>query len=347
MKETVLFKRADENELISAANILREGGLVIFPTETVYGLGANAYDEKAAYNVFEAKGRPHDNPLIVHVADPADAETFAVTTKLYYRLARAFMPGPLTLIIEKKHNIPDEVTAGGGTVGVRCPSHPTAHRFIELCGVPVAAPSANLSGRPSPTRFDHCVADMNGRVDAIIDGGECEVGLESTVALLKGDDEVVILRPGAVTAEALSCVCSRVSSAFELKEGERPLSPGMKYKHYAPRAPLYLLDGERRDVIAFVRGKMKDERCLFLCFDEDAETFSDCRDRTISLGGEDDEALHAHRLFAALRETDVYGETHTLDAIYTYSPKKDGTGLSPAIENRLLRAANHTIIKVK
>lgn len=345
MKKTLLYNGSDDGSIASAANLLRCGGLVVFPTETVYGLGANAYDGKAVGGVFDAKGRPHDNPLIVHVAEPEDAESFAYTNELYYKLARAFMPGPLTLILKKRSIIPDEVTAGGGTVGVRCPSHPTAHRFIELAGVPVAAPSANLSGRPSPTSFAHCVEDMYGRVDAIIDGGECGVGLESTVALIDGDDSVTILRPGAVTAEALSCVASTVKEAYELKDGERPMSPGMKYKHYAPRAPLYLLDGERDCVIDFVRECMRREECLFICFDEDAAELSDISGRLISLGGKDDLAAHAKKLFAALRAADKYGEAHMLESIYTYAPDVGG-GLLPAISNRLLRAADHTIVKV-
>lgn len=333
----------DGRLLSRAAAILRGGGLVIFPTETVYGLGASAYDARAAYNVFEAKGRPHDNPLIVHVSEPADAENFAYTNELYYRLADAFMPGPLTLILKKKQIIPYEVTAGGETVGVRCPSHPVAHEFIKLAGVPVAAPSANLSGRPSPTTAAHCIEDMCGRVDAIIDGGECEFGLESTVALITGEDSLKILRPGAVTAEALSCVCASVTTSEGLAPGETPLSPGMKYKHYAPKSPLFLLDGERDDVIEYVKRKISGgEACLFICYDEDAELFGD---RAISLGGADDDAAHAHNLFAALRKTDSYGKENALTAIYTYMPKREG-GISAAIYNRLIRAADHTVLKV-
>lgn len=333
----------DGSDLERAAELLRGGGLVIFPTETVYGLGASAYDARAAYNVFEAKGRPHDNPLIVHVSDPREAENFAYTNELYYRLAGAFMPGPLTLILKKRDNIPPEVTAGGDTVGVRCPSHPVAREFIRLAGVPVAAPSANLSGRPSPTTAAHCIDDMNGRVDAIIDGGECEFGLESTVALITGADSLKILRPGAVTAEALSCVCENVTTSEGLAPGETPLSPGMKYRHYAPKAPLFLLDGEREDVISYVKRRLgAGERCLFICYDDDAEMFGSS---AISLGDEGDELLHAHRLFAALRMTDKYGEQNALDAIYTYMPRRDG-GISAAIYNRLIRAADHTVIEV-
>ncbi len=337
---------ADKAGLAEAARIIRAGGLVIFPTETVYGLGANAYDGEAARAVFRAKGRPGDNPLIVHVADPKDAEAFAYTTPLYYKLAERFMPGPLTLILKKKTNIPDEVTAGGTTVGVRCPVNPVAHEFLELAGVPVAAPSANISGRPSPTRFSHCVEDMDGRVEAIIDGGECQFGLESTVALLIGEDEVKILRPGAVTAEALSCVAGTVTTADGLAPGETPLSPGMKYKHYAPKSPLFLLDGARDDAVYYVRNKVSGgEACLFICYDEDIAAEDRPRCEMISLGGRNDEASHGRRLFAALREADAYGKEHSLDSIYTYMPEKEG-GIAPAIYNRLIRAADHTVIKV-
>ncbi len=340
-KETLLIKGSSDDGLLRAAKILRDGGLVIIPTETVYGLGCSAYCGEAAYNVFEAKGRPHDNPLIVHVASPDEAENFAVTNELYYKLAHQFMPGPLTVILKKKDIIPSEVTAGGNTVGVRCPAHPVAREFIRLAGVPVAAPSANLSGSPSPTRFEHCVRDMTGRVDAIIDGGECEVGLESTVVLLTGEDSLKILRPGAVDEGALSCVCSDVTVADGLKEGEKPLSPGMKYRHYAPKSPLVILDGTDADVTAFVDSEMKKRNVFFICYDEDMTKYGN---KAYSIGKRSDEAAHAKRLFAALRYTDELGDS--IDTIYTYMPRDGGTGLLPAIYNRLIRAADHTVMKV-
>lgn len=342
-KETLLIKRGhNESELASAARILRDGGLVIIPTETVYGLGCSAYSAIGAYNVFEAKGRPHDNPLIVHVADPAEAENFAHTTPLYYKLAKQFMPGPLTVILKKKDVIPDEVTAGGGTVGVRCPSHPTARELIRLAGVPVAAPSANLSGSPSPTTFEHCVKDMLGRVDAIVDGGACEVGLESTVVLLTGEDSLKILRPGAVDEGALSCVASDVTVADGLKKGEKPLSPGMKYKHYAPRVPLILLDGTDEAVASFIDAEMKKGGVFFICYEEDAKKYGN---KAYSIGKKEDEAAHAKNLFAALRYADELDDAD-IKKIYTYLPTDGGTGLLPAIYNRLIRAADHTVMKV-
>lgn len=343
-KETLFIEETStDTDLLPAAEMLRHGGLVIIPTETVYGLGCSAYSGEAAYNVYEAKNRPHDNPLIVHVSDPREAESFAYTTELYYRLAEQFMPGPITVILNKKNIIPDEVTAGGNTVGVRCPLHPVARRLIRLAGVPVAAPSANLSGRPSPTCFAHCVEDMNGRVDVIVDGGECAVGLESTVVLLTGEDSLKILRPGAVGKDALSCVCGNVTVADGLRPGETPLSPGMKYKHYAPKSPLILLDGERENVLSCVTEEMKRENCLFICYDEDAEKFGSF---ALTIGSERDEESHAHRLFAALREADAISETRNIKKIYTYMPSLNGDGIAPAIYNRLIRAADHTVVKV-
>jgi L-threonylcarbamoyladenylate synthase len=243
----------NEQLIAHAGKLLREGELVVFPTETVYGLGGIATSDAAAQAIYEAKGRPSDNPLIIHVASPEDAESYAVTNDTYYRLAEKFMPGPLTVILPKKDSIPLTVTGGLDSVAVRCPAHPVARALISAAGAPVAAPSANRSGRPSPTCAAHVVEDLDGRVAAIIDGGECEVGLESTIVKLVGD-KGVLLRPGAITADALSCVCeTEIAHAVTaaLAENERPLSPGMKYRHYAPQAPLVLLEGEQDAVSAF------------------------------------------------------------------------------------------------
>ena len=185
-------------QLEGAAKILAEGGLVAFPTETVYGLGGNALNADAAKHIYAAKGRPSDNPLIVHIAKPSDAEKYAITSDLYEKLAKAFMPGPLTVVLPKRDIVPLSVTGGLDTVGIRCPGNPVARELIRLAGVPIAAPSANLSGRPSPTTAAHCVDDLDGRVDCIIDGGESEVGLESTIVKIMGDS-LTVLRPGAIT----------------------------------------------------------------------------------------------------------------------------------------------------
>ena len=225
---------AQDADLLRAAEILRRGGLVVFPTETVYGLGGNGLDGTAAKKIYAAKGRPSDNPLIIHIATPEDAEQYAVTHPLYYRLASAFMPGPLTVILPKRENVPKSVTGGLDTVAVRCPSHPVAHRLIELAGIPIAAPSANLSGKPSPTCAEDVICDLSGRVDMILDGGACDIGLESTIVKIDGDS-LTLLRPGGITYDALCMVCDKVTVAdavmHQLAANERPLSPGMKYRH--------------------------------------------------------------------------------------------------------------------
>ncbi|MBQ5390517.1 MAG: threonylcarbamoyl-AMP synthase, partial [Clostridia bacterium] len=232
--------------LARAGEILRSGGLVVFPTETVYGLGANALDESAAKKIYTAKGRPSDNPLIVHIASPEDADKYAVIGEEYKRLAKAFMPGPLTVILPKKPCVPDTVTGGLDSVGLRCPENAIARRMIAAAGVPVAAPSANISGKPSPTSAEHVRFDMDGKVDMILDGGECTVGLESTIVKIE-DGKLTLLCPGAITLDMLRALFENVevSAAVteQLGENVRPLSPGMKYRHYAPSAPLYLLCG--------------------------------------------------------------------------------------------------------
>ena len=327
--------------LEEASAILRAGGLVAFPTETVYGLGADARNGKASLSVFAAKGRPADNPLIVHVARPEDAESLAWTSPLYYRLSDAFMPGPLTVILPKKPTVPDEVTGGLDSVAIRCPSDPIAHALIEVAGVPVAAPSANRSGKPSPTTAAHVYEDMNGVIPMVIDGGECDVGVESTVVKIDGEG-VILLRPGAITPEMLREVVEdvRISSAVteELQEGEKPLSPGMKYKHYAPDAALILLDGSSRDFVSYVKTHTDAERSVILCYEEELEALDG---RTcLSVGYENDIGAQTHRLFRQLREADAMGAK----AIYAHLPVREGSGL--ALYNRMIRAAAHHIEKI-
>ncbi len=342
---TKIFKLSptapDVSVLSECADIIKKGGLVAFPTETVYGLGADATDASAASKIYAAKGRPSDNPLIIHVATPEDADKYACTDVLYNKLARAFMPGPLTVIMKKRDIVPDGVTGGLDTVAVRCPSHPIAHELISMAGVAIAAPSANLSGSPSPTRGEHVITDLDGTVDAIIDGGECEIGLESTIVKID-TDKLVLLRPGAVTADALRCVCDRVeiSSAVTemLAENERPLSPGMKYKHYAPSVPLVLLEGESDKVMTFLHNAQNAEKCAILCYHEELDDLRS--ERLIDIGAEEDLATQAQRLFAALRHADELDA----DIIYAHLPKTDGMGL--ALYNRLIRAAAHTVLHV-
>ena len=332
-------------ELREAARILREGGLVVFPTETVYGLGGNGLSAASAEKIYAAKGRPSNNPLIIHVASPEDAATYAVTGDLYDRLAAAFMPGPLTVVLPKRDCIPYATTGGLDTVAVRCPDHPIAHALLAECDFPVAAPSANLSGKPSPTVASHVITDLSGRVDMIIDGGESDIGLESTIVKLDADENgeyLTLLRPGAVTADALTCVCERVVIApavlEQLKDGERPLSPGMMYKHYAPTTPLVLLDGDPDNVLAFLQNEQRERSCAILCYQEEVPHLAE--GGLFPVGARSDLAAQAHCLFSLLREADKAGA----EIMYAHLPEKSGLGL--ALYNRMIRAAAHTIQKV-
>ena len=337
--EVLRWEENSELALERAAQIIREGKLVGIPTETVYGLGANAYDAKACLDIFKAKGRPADNPLIVHISTPSDAEKIAYTSPLYYKLAEKFMPGPLTVIMPKREIIPNEVTAGLDSVAVRCPVHTVARKIIEASGVPIAAPSANKSGMPSPTQAMHVYNDMNGIIPLIIDAGACEVGVESTVIKID-NDSIILLRPGAITAEMLSEVCPRVSISSavieELKEGETPLSPGMKYKHYAPRANLYLVNGDTNEFLRLVRERSKAESCAIMCYDEEIESLKGLTLHPV--GKENDIKEQTRRLFDLLRNADEIG----VDTIYAHLPSKEGESL--AIYNRMIRACAHRII---
>lgn len=333
---------AQTTALLHAATVLKNGGLVVFPTETVYGLGGIATSDTAAKQIYAAKGRPSDNPLIIHVSAPEEAEQYAVTSPMYYRLARAFMPGPLTVILPKKDTIPLSVTGGLDTVAVRCPSHPVARRLIELVGAPIAAPSANLSGKPSPTCAAHVAHDMDGRVDLILDGGNCEIGLESTI--VKPDENgVTLLRPGGITYDALCMVCPKVTVAdavtHQLKADERPLSPGMKYRHYAPNAPVILLRGDPNTVLAFLQQEQAAKDCAILCYEEELPYLR--QTHLLSVGKRDDLDAQAKTLFAALRTADEWNT----QVIYAHLPPMEGLGL--ALYNRMIRAAAHTIKAIR
>lgn len=326
----------DKDELERAGRILRDGGLVAFPTETVYGLGGNALNADSSKKIYAAKGRPADNPLIVHVSRPEDASSFAETGSLYEKLADVFMPGPLTVILPKKPNVPDSTTGGLSTVAVRCPSHPVARALIEAAGVPVAAPSANLSGRPSPTCAAHVTEDMDGRIPMIIDGGECEIGLESTVVALT-DVGCTILRPGGVTREMLENAGIHTAVAEAVIDpdaaGDKPESPGMKYKHYAPRAELYLVEGDEWDLLRAARAS-DGERVAVMC----RKCHSHLLDgfTVLDIGADDKD--FSNRLFRLLRRADELGA----DRIYAPLPEKEGIAL--ALYNRIIRAAAGRVI---
>ncbi len=335
-----------------AAGIIRAGGLVVFPTETVYGLGGNGLSAAASEKIYAAKGRPSDNPLIIHIANPADARQYTAPTAdawaLYEKLARAFMPGPLTVILPRAAVVPLSTTGGLDTVAVRCPSHPVARALIEAAGVPIAAPSANLSGKPSPTKASHVIHDLDGRVDMIIDGGESDIGLESTIVKIDcdgGGAYISLLRPGAVTYDALTLVCARVEVARAVSEqlaaDEKPLSPGMKYRHYAPTSPLLLLEGAPDDVLAYLQRKQSEQTCAILCYDEEIPHLAP--DGLLPIGARDDIVSHAHNLFARLREADTLKPPPV--AIYAHLPDKSGLGL--ALYNRMVRAAAHSVVHVK
>ena len=336
----------EDEMLTEAGDIICCGGLVAFPTETVYGLGANALDAKACDSVFEAKMRPHDNPLIVHVLSPSDFSKYAHTENqpLLQELSHRFMPGPLTVILPKKEIIPDSVTVGLSTVALRCPSHPVARALIRVSGCPIAAPSANLSGRPSPTAADHVKEDMDGRIPLILDGGECEVGLESTVISLKGN-EIHLLRPGFVTVEDLQQVTDRIvispAVLSALEQGVKAESPGMKYRHYSPKAPVTMVFGKEERVLAFFRKKME-EGCGILCFHEDLVKLnsSEYENNVIAFGSEDDLLSQASGLFDALRRFDSVPVTQ----IYARQTCQNDLGL--AISNRLLRACAFQVMEV-
>jgi len=331
----------DIQAITAAADIILAGGLVAMPTETVYGLAANAFDEKAVLSVFSAKGRPADNPLILHICDMNMLEDIAYDIPDKAReLAHKFWPGPLTMIFKRKDTIPAICSAGLDTVAVRFPAHSAARALINAAGVPLAAPSANCSGRPSPTSARHVENDLLGRIDAIIDGGECEIGLESTV--ISFDGEPMVLRPGGITPEQIASVIGsvKVDEAVlkPLDLDEQPNSPGMKYTHYAPRTTVILCEGNRQDYIIYVNDQHErhGDICA-LCPEEiSGEILSPC----LSLGHVDDAADQSHRLFAALREVDGLGST----VCYIYAPQKQGLGL--AVYNRLLRASGFNVIQV-
>ena len=330
-------------DIQKAAAILRDGGLVAMPTETVYGLAADALNGAAVRRIFEAKGRPMDNPLIVHIADVGDInrlELVADFPEKARRLAEAFWPGPLTVILPKGKSIPDEVSAGLDTVALRLPAHPDARELIRCSGLALAAPSANTSGKPSPTTAQHVADDMDGRIEAILDGGACSVGVESTVITL-ATPVPRILRPGIITREDIESVIGAVevdkAVLDKLENNEKASSPGMKYKHYAPRATVILLRGSTEKCINYINRKAKRSiNIAAMCYEEDRERL--CVP-TVSLGSKKDEKDQAKRLFAALREVDLLGARAV---VYAPCPKAQGVGM--ALYNRLIRAAAFEVI---
>ncbi len=340
MKTQIFKVDKDSVDILNmAADILKDGGIVAIPTETVYGLGANALNGEACKSIFKAKGRPSDNPLIVHIAKPEHAEKIAYTNQLYYKLAEKFMPGPLTIILPKRDIVPNETTGGLDTVAVRCPLNEVARELISISGLPIAAPSANTSGKPSPTTAKHVLDDMDGKIPLILDGGECSVGVESTVIQIK-ENEIVLLRPGQVTPRNLMSVCENVTIAGavkeELKAGEKPLSPGMKYKHYAPKAELYLIDDRYINFVEFTKEKQESENCAIMCYDEEADLLKN--KNLLPIGKKEDIKKQTQKLFDLLRKADDLG----VDTVYAHLPSEEGESL--AIYNRMIRACAHRVL---
>lgn len=328
-----------EAQIKEAAEIIKSGGTVAIPTETVYGLGANGLDPDAVRKIFEAKGRPADNPLILHVPDDTWLKEYCQNIPdLAYELTQKFWPGPLTIILEHRPAVPDVTTAGLKTVGMRCPRHDITTALIKEAGVPIAAPSANISGRPSTTSFEHVFRDMNGKIDAIIDGGACSVGLESTIIDLTVFP-ARLLRPGGVTVKQLEAVLGRIRVDEAVKrlmtEAEKPKAPGMKYRHYAPRAPIVVICGRPEQTAGYIKDHIG-SNCGILCFDEFARMFNDYT--TIPYGASSDLSTQAERLFDTLRGFDDTGVTE----IYAQCPSDEGMGL--AISNRLKKASGFNIV---
>jgi len=328
-----------------AALILQNGGLVGIPTETVYGLGANGLDERAVARIFEAKGRPQDNPLILHIPEASWLERYCRNIPdSAYRLAERFWPGPMTMVLPRRENVPDAVTAHLDTVGMRCPAHALCREIIRQADVPVAAPSGNTSGRPSPTTAQHMLEDMDGKIEAIVDGGACMVGVESTIIDLTCQPPR-LLRPGGITLEQLREVLGEVdvdpAVTRLMGAGEQPRAPGMKYRHYAPKAPVTVVAGDPERSAAYIAEHAGAEDGV-ICFDEYMPLFTrqSVTRPVMDLGPAGDKEEQARHIFDALRHFD-----HTqVPAIWAQCPDASGIGL--AIANRLNKAAGFHIVQV-
>ncbi|WP_443663032.1 L-threonylcarbamoyladenylate synthase [Dysosmobacter sp.] len=340
LRDTKGQQKEIEDKISAAAKLLREGGLVAVPTETVYGLGANGLDGEAVKKIFAAKGRPQDNPLIIHVTGPQWLPRYcAEVPPLAYVLARKFWPGPLTMILKRREIVPDETTAGLDTVGVRCPNHPVTLAIIREAGVPIAAPSANTSGRPSCTTAQDVLEDMDGKIDGIVDGGPCTVGVESTILDLTCDPPR-LLRPGGLPLEDLERLIGHIdvdkAVTQALGEGEKPKAPGMKYRHYAPKAPVTVVTGAPEKSAREIQRRASPQAGI-ICFDEYAHLFAGHEVHT--LGPSNDKLTQAQRVFDALRTFD----NSSVPEIFAQCPDNRGLGL--AIGNRLKKAAGFHVVE--
>ena len=322
-----------------AAKIIQQGGLVAIPTETVYGLGANGLEESAVARIFLAKGRPQDNPLILHVAQPSDMEKFCHhIPAAAYALAEAFWPGPLTMVLPARDIVPKATTAGLSTVAVRCPDNAVTREIIRLSGVPIAAPSANISGKPSTTTAQHVLHDHNEKIKTIVDGGPCRVGVESTIVDLT-DRRPRLLRPGGITPEQLIGVLGDLvvdkAVTAQIDKDAVVKAPGMKYRHYAPQEPVVIVAGSREKAAAYIhRHFTPGDRVL--CFEEELPLYRDCA--PLSYGMEADTSTLSAGLFAALRELD----DPSIHQVFARCP--EGGGVAYAVQNRLKKAAAFHIV---
>lgn len=348
--ETKVFVARDnyikDEELKEASAVIRSGGLVAFPTETVYGLGGDATNPEASRKIYAAKGRPSDNPLIVHIADFSQLRNIvAEVPQEAEKLAEAFWPGPLTMILRKNEVIPYETTGGLDTVAIRMPSHPVARAFLQDSGCMIAAPSANTSGRPSPTTAQHVWGDLHGKIEILLDGGSVGIGIESTIVDLS-EERPMILRPGFITQEMLSAVLGDVGMDPGLaseNSKQPPKAPGMRYRHYAPKADLTLVEGTMEEVISKINALTREAQAMgksvgVLATEENKDCY--VADHVIVIGQRQDEAEIARHLFDVLRQFD------DLQVDLIYSESFVAAGVGQAIMNRLLKAAGHKRIFV-
>ena len=337
--KTILLSSDDPNTPAVAAELIRRGELVAIPTETVYGLGANGLDEEAVAKIFLAKGRPQDNPLILHVAEGRDMEKFCHSIpESAYRLAEAFWPGPLTMVLPARDCVPRRTTGGLSTVAVRCPDNAVTRQIIRLAGVPVAAPSANLSGKPSTTTAAHVLHDHDGKIAAVVDGGSCRVGVESTIVDLT-EDRPRLLRPGGITPEQLTAILGDLvvdkAVTAQIDKDAVVKAPGMKYRHYAPDSEVIIVSGSREAAAGYIhRHFQPGDRVL--CFEEELPLYADCA--PLAYGKESDVNTLSAGLFSALRELD----DPSISRIYARCPV--GGGVAYAVQNRLKKAAAFHIV---
>ncbi len=340
--QTLLLSASDLNTPSIAADLIRNGQLVAIPTETVYGLGANGLDETAVARIFEAKGRPQDNPLILHICDASQMENFCHSIpQAAYALAEAFWPGPLTMVLPARDTVPKRTTGGLSTVAVRCPDNDVTREIIRLSRVPIAAPSANISGKPSTTTAEHVLHDHNGKIAAVVNGGSCRVGVESTIVDLT-EERPRLLRPGGITPEQLTAVLGDLvvdkAVTAQIDKDEVVKAPGMKYRHYAPSEPVVIVSGSRETAAAYIhRHFVPGDRVL--CFQEELPLYEGCG--PLAYGEEADVNTLSAGLFAALRELD----DPAIHQVYARCP--EGGGVAYAVQNRLKKAAAFHIVNAE